>query len=130
MKKIHIRYYKAKTPLEVATKKILLRNIDKGGMESYFKDLFKYGCGSGIVSGLIYYCETMSFFKKNRIEIADLLSQAMSNYGASCPTELFGDKFDTDDFLCVEAKNQNLLAWFAFEETARMIADEIGIEVW
>lgn len=129
MKKISIRGYTPQNGLEKATKKILLENTSDIDAKAYLKDLFQYGCISGIVNGLIYYWETMSFFKKNKIEIADLLLEVMFNYGVSCPSELFGDEFDTDDFLCVKTNNQNLLAWFAFEKTAKTIAEKIGIDV-
>ena len=42
---------------------------------------------------------------------------------------MFGDKFDIEDPLCMETQNQNLLAWFAYEETARAILEELGEEV-
>lgn len=129
MKKISIRGYKPQTGLEKATKKILLENTSGIDVKAYLKDLFEYGCASGIVCGLIYHWETVSFYKKNKTEIADLLLQVMSKCGVSCPTELFGDTFDADDLLCAKTNNQNLLAWFAFERTAKIISERIGIDV-
>lgn len=130
-KRISLRTLKPKTGLERATKSILLGNIDnKDREESYFSELFTYGCQSGIVRGLTFYLETQEFFKKNREEIADLLSSYQYDYGVKSPYELFGSKFDHTDPLCVHTANQNLLAWFAFEETAKKIAYEIGIHHW
>ena len=37
------------------------------------------------------------------------------------PSELFGDKWDKEDPLAQDDYNQNLLAWFGFEETLRNI---------
>jgi hypothetical protein len=42
---------------------------------------------------------------------------------------LFGDKWDKTDPLARDSGNQNLLAWFGFEETARMIAGKEGYEL-
>ena len=42
---------------------------------------------------------------------------------------LFGDKWETDDPMALATFNQNLLAWFGFEETARRMADALGWEV-
>jgi hypothetical protein len=120
--------YKATTPLERSTLAIIKSNLEKGYEESFFSDLMNHGCVSGMVGGLIYYSETTKFFTKHKDEINQMLSNTLSECGLSCPSELFGDKFDTDDFLCVDTTNQNLLAWFAFEETARNIANQLGIE--
>ena len=37
------------------------------------------------------------------------------------PMNIFGDKWDKEDPLAAEDFNQNLLAWFGFEETLRKI---------
>jgi hypothetical protein len=128
-KRISLRQLKPKTGLEKATKRILVKNIgNKDREESYFRELFTYGCQSGIVCGLIYYSETKAFYQNNRDEIAVLLSDLMNEVGAKTPVDLFGDEFDSNDPLCVKTSNQNLLAWFAFEETAKTIAYKIGLE--
>ena len=38
-------------------------------------------------------------------------------------------RWETDDPLANDTYNQNLLAWFGFEETAHQLACELGIEV-
>jgi hypothetical protein len=121
--------YKATTPLERSTLAIIKNNLEKGYEESFFNDLMNHGCVSGMVGGLIYYSETSKFFTKHKNEINQMLSSTLSECGLSCPSEVFGNKFDTEDFLCAEQSNQNLLAWFAFEETARNIANNLGMEV-
>jgi hypothetical protein len=78
-----------------------------------------------MVGGLIYYCETTQFFTKHKDEINQMLSSTLGECGLSCPSELFGNKFDTDDFLCADTTNQNLLAWFAFEQKAEDIANRL-----
>lgn len=96
--------------------------------DSYLQDVLNHGCTSGMVSDLIYYTDTEKFYKKHLDEINELLKGMLEDTGLNL-LELFGDKFDRDDPLCLETHNQNLLAWFAYEETARQILEEQGIEV-
>lgn len=86
-----------------------------------FTDVLIHGCQSGVVTELIYYSDTVRFYKQYRQEINDLLYNAMSGTGLYAPSELFGDKWDKEDPLAQEITNQNLLAWFEFEETLRNI---------
>ena len=87
-----------------------------------FTDVLYHGCQSGIVSELIYYSDTVKFYKQYKDDINRLLYSAMSDCGIYSPAELFGDKWDSDDPLALDTYNQNLLAWFGFEETLRNIA--------
>ena len=87
-----------------------------------FTDVLRYGCQSGIVGSLIYYSDTVAFYKRHRNSINNLLYKEMSACGLYSPLELFGDKWDKEDMLCIDTQNQNLLAWFGFEETLRNIA--------
>lgn len=91
---------------------------DKRGI---FTDVLYYGCQSGIVGELIYYYDTIRFYKRYRQEINDLLYDAMNGTGIYAPSELFGNKWDNEDPLAQDCYNQNLLAWFGFEETLRNI---------
>jgi len=92
------------------------------------KDLLYGGCQSGMVGHLIYYPDTVGFYKKYQSEITELLTELLNDTGISLP-ELFGDKWDDEDPLANEKFNQNLLSWFGFEETARRIAGQVDIEV-
>ena len=69
-----------------------------------FTDVLNYGCQSGVVGELIYYTDTVRFYKQYKEEIN------------------IGDKWDKEDPLAQYDYNQNLLAWFGFEETLRNIA--------
>lgn len=82
-----------------------------------FKDVLWNGCESGIVSELIYYSDTLKFYKQYKDEINTLLHNAMQNCSTTSPVSVFGDKWDKEDPLATETHNQNLLAWFGFEET-------------
>lgn len=83
------------------------------GVNGVMRDLMYGGCQSGFVTHLIYYTDTVKFYKKYKDEINELLA----TYYDSAFT-LFGDKWDVDDPLALDTQNQNLLAWFGFEETA------------
>jgi len=86
-------------------------NYDEVG--SWFSDLFQHGCISGMVGGMIYYADTHKFFDEYYSEIEELREQYEEDFGE--PLQVKGDL-------------KNWYAWFAFEETARKIAQEVGIE--
>lgn len=89
-----------------------------------FKDVLHYGCQSGMVGFLIYYSDTVRFYKQYREEIDNLLYEEMEGCGFDSPTDLFGSKWDKEDPLGRDCYNQNLLAWFGFEETLRKLGYE------
>ncbi len=95
---------------------------DYSDKKSIFTDVLYHGCQSGIVGELIYYTDTVRFYKQYKEEINSLLYDAMDGTGLYAPSELFGDKWDKEDPLAQYDYNQNLLAWFGFEETLRNIA--------
>lgn len=79
----------------------------------FLRDVLCFGCKCGIVGSLIYYHDTTAFFNCYYSEIEDLREEHECNYG--CPLDIKGDL-------------RNFLAWFAFEETAYQLANELGIE--
>lgn len=121
----------AKTKLEKAVQPELNSHAQDydNGAKGFLDDLFQGGCQSGIVGSLIYYKDTIPFYKKHKKEITAMLKENLSETGLKSPAELFGDKWDTEDIFAEETQNQNLLAWFGFEETARHLADRNGIEI-
>jgi hypothetical protein len=94
----------------------------KERLQSVYDDLMQGGCISGMVGHLIYYYDTVRFYKNYRQEIDTLLSELLQDTGCSI-SELFGEKWDNDDPLARDIYNQNLLAWFGFEETATRLVD-------
>lgn len=100
---------------------ILDRWSDYDEKRYIFTDVLHYGCQSGTVGFLIYYRDTVAFYRKYRSEIGGLLCDEMRDTGLYAMTELFGDRYDEEDPLANETHNQNLLAWFGFEETLRRI---------
>jgi hypothetical protein len=97
---------------------------DYNDKKHIFTDVLNYGCQSGVVGFLIWYSDTTAFYKKYQSEINELLYECMEQTGIHSPKELFGSKWDNEDPLAIEDYNQNLLAWFGFEETLR----NIGLE--
>jgi hypothetical protein len=87
----------------------------------FMNDLNYGGCESGLVGELIYYHDTLPFYRRHQSEINALLVDTMQEIGATSPADIFGQKWDSDDPLALDTLNQNLLAWFAFEETARRL---------
>lgn len=110
------------TPLE---KRVLQYIADEWGnyddKKNIFTDVLNYGCQSGMVDFLIYYTDTVRFYNQYKDEINGLLYELMYETGLYAPSDLFGDKWDKEDPLVAEDFNQNLLAWFGFEETLRKI---------
>lgn len=120
---------KSKSPL---TKKVadIIKSKAYGydNLQDTIMDIYQSGCQSGIIGELIYYSDTLKFYKKYQKEIIALLRNIMLEYGANNPQEVFGTKWDNDDFLIQETPNKNLLAWFGFEETTKELADQLGYE--
>ena len=105
----------------------ILAKFDEDGRnaaEGYIKNVLQYGCQAGTVSGLIYYNDTTAFFERHKEEIKRLLTKLMYEIGAKSPSELFGNKWDDEDYFADDVQNQNLLAWFGYEETLRKVASE------
>lgn len=96
------------------------------GVVGVLHDLFQGGCASGFVGELIYYTDTLPFYRKYQQEISALIKEMQSDLGMSI-SQLNG--WDQDDPLALDTQNQNLLAWFGFEETARELAGRAGIEI-
>ena len=92
---------------------------DHNDKKYIFTDVLHHGCQSGVVTELIYYSDTVRFYKQYRQKINDLLYDTISGTGLYAPSELFGNKWDKEDPLAQDDFNQNLLAWFGFEETLR-----------
>ena len=86
-----------------------------------FKDVLYHGCVSGVVGTLVWYSQTVAFYKKYRNEINELLKDLMDGTGLYSMKDLFGNRWDDEDPLIIDSHNQNLLAWFGFEETLRNV---------
>ncbi len=92
--------------------------------KNIFLDVISNGCKSGACSDLVYYEQAIRFYKTYKHEINELIYK--SDYDNL--SELFGSDWDNYDPLALDENNQNLLAWFGFEETLTNIACKFGIE--
>jgi hypothetical protein len=126
-----VRQFAKESKLKNDVSVILLRMVKDydNNYKSLFKDILNNGLQSGIISELIYYSDTLRWYKKHKKAIIDMLKYWISEVGGNSPADLFGKKWDVDDYLIEETQNQNLLAWFSFEETTRELADRLGIEL-
>lgn len=93
---------------------------DYSSLKPLYNDVLNNGLQSGIISDLIYYKDTLAFYKKYKSEIVGLLNEAVYSSGLNVE-DLFGSKWDRQDPFAQETNNQNLLCWFAFEETTRQL---------
>jgi hypothetical protein len=87
--------------------------IDYHDIKDFFKDLLSHGCQSGMIGSLIYYSDTHEFFDTHYREIEELRYEYEQDFGM--PLQPNGDL-------------KNWFAWFAFEETARKLVDELKID--
>jgi hypothetical protein len=120
----------AKTPLEkriVSMIKYKLTGYDN--LESLLKDILYNGLQSGIVSDLIYYSDTLAFYKRYKKEIDTLLKDIINETGSNSPADIFGNKWDKEDFFIEDTNNRNLLAWFGFEEKLRELTNKLGYDI-
>ena len=103
----------------------IIENWDKyDDKKDIFLDVINCGCESGVCRDLVFYEQTKRFYETYKHEINKLLWKSDFNN----LTDLFGSKWDPYDPLALEDDNQNLLAWFGFEETITNIAYKFGIE--
>ena len=117
------------SPLEKEVCRYILGEwSDYSDKKAIFTDVLYHGCQSGIVGSLIYYTDTVAFYKRHREEINALLQETMDECGSYNPADLFGGKWDKEDPLVLDTYNQNLLACVGFEETMRKIAYQFDID--
>ncbi|MBL7799824.1 MAG: hypothetical protein JNL95_03785 [Chitinophagales bacterium] len=81
--------------------------------ENFFSDILTYGCASGMVSGLVYYADTHTFFDTYYEEIEALRMEYESSTGCQINLQ------DVD--------LKNTLAWFAFEQIAYNLAHKLEL---
>lgn len=87
--------------------------LDYDTLTGFFSDLLQHGCQSGMVGSLIYYCDTHKFYDTHYSNIEDIRYELEQSLGEALKPN--GDL-------------KNWYAWLGFEETARQLADELGID--
>jgi hypothetical protein len=97
------------------------------GAAGVLKDLAHGGCSSGMVNSLVYTADCVAFYQKHMKEIDAMAYAMLSDTGLS-PDKAFTQWDETDPF-AREDGNQNVLAWFGFEETASNLAQRAGLDL-
>jgi hypothetical protein len=80
----------------------------------FFHDLLNYGCVSGMIGSLIYYHDTAKFFDTHYEEIIWLKTEFEESTGQA---------------IVIPHQVKNHLSWFATEQTAYQLVNEIGLEI-
>lgn len=115
--------------------------------QAALNDLLNHGCISGMVGGLIYYADTCRFYNKHRHEILAMVDELCLRTGETLQELLtHANNFplgisdlEQETFVTgisglirknadVADRIKNWFAWFAFEEAARVIYEEIYAE--
>lgn len=94
---------------------LLATGLSTEELKDHIKDIFNYGCISGIVSDLIYYEDTVKFFNCYRKEILSMLKDdnKMINY--------FNGEYWLDHSR-YNIYEKNDLTWFIYESVVTRIA--------
>lgn len=112
-----LRELASSRPLSIkayVAKEVLAFHHDEDEIQHFFQGLFQHGCVSGWVNSLIYYSDTHKFYDDYYHQIEDLRYDYEDSMGH--PLTIKGDL-------------KNFMAWFAFEETAYKLANELGLEI-
>ena len=88
-----------------------LDHAENSSLDNFFSDLFQNGCVSGMISCLIYCSDINAFFDDYYHEIEKLRMEFEESTGEKLSPR-------SNDL-------KTYFAWFAFEETARILADEL-----
>lgn len=92
--------------------------------QDFLQHLCELYITGGGVSSMIYYDDTLAFLERHSEEINQLLQEGISEFGSL--QDMFGDNYDSSDPMNLDTHNRNLFAWYAYEETARRIAEAIN----
>lgn len=88
--------------------------LDHDNAKLFFTDLSHHGCVSGMIGSLIYYHDTHKFYDNYYAEIEEIRKEYQDSIGE--PIKISGDL-------------KNFLAWFAFEETAYQLTNDLELEI-
>ncbi len=93
---------------DTLTKYVANEALDRDTDEviTWFEDLLEHGCISGMVSHLVYYCDTEAFFDKYYSEIMELKVSYEEELGEP---------------MKIPYQLKNHLSWFGFEQIAQRL---------
>lgn len=94
--------------------------------KKWLEDLQQYGCESGMIGAFVYTSDCVEFFDEHKEAMNTMLAEAMEDCGYHSLTEMFGDKWYTDDPLCLDDQNKNLLVWYVVETIGNEMLEDTG----
>lgn len=101
---------------------------DDDEIKTYIEDVLNYGCVSGCVGDLIYYSQTTAFYQKYKEEIFELAYTQAQDIGYKSASDLFRHLNGAKELESID-QEENLRAWFGFEEMLRLVAYSLELEV-
>ena len=104
---------------ENSIKEWVTNNLEEGQIA----DVVLEGCVTGIVSELIYYADSCTFYEKYEGEIWDRLDQMSCDMGEASILHLIAT-FNGAKSVGSHDQFRNLLAWWACEDVCREIIAE------
>lgn len=107
---------------------IIYRFSEYKDISVYINEILYYGCESGCVGNLVYYHDTLAFYEKHKDEINSLLYERLQDIGEYDLSKAFRN-WEKEDPLAIDIHNQNLLAWFGFEECLFRLSQEWKITI-
>lgn len=98
---------------------------DTEDIANYVKDVTYGGGASGVIGSLVYYTDTVPFYEKHENDILELAIEQAEEMGYDNLGEFIATlNFDKSDVQLFKSG----MAWFAYEEITRKIADELEAE--
>ena len=99
-------------------------DIDEAMSELY--NIYSSSCGmAGGYAGMVYYSETNAFFDSYQDEISELILEFDDNVGDN----YMASKFGKDYLESGEQVAKNTATWFAFEEVAHTMMEQIELDL-
>ena len=95
-------------------KQVAIEALSNEDIKHFFEGLFNSGCVSGWVDSLVYYSQTHEFFDTHYKQIEELREDFENSIGE--PIQIKSDL-------------KNFFAWFAFEQVAYTMAQELELEI-
>ena len=119
------------------SRRLILATIRQLGGRESLEDVANHGASGGY-SGFTYYTDTVSFFRRNRKDIVEMVKNMAREMGETAHTIVCGfnclapcdDQTMESVARCLygritddDTQTANALAWFALEEVARAFSD-------
>ena len=99
------------TELEKEIKELIIKNITNNNIEETIFNIAENGLN----------IDTVAFFDKHREDINEAIFELLECWGAESLVDLFDNKFDEKDYLCMKEHNQKLIIDFIVKETCASI---------